>query len=67
MSQEINAIFDTGYFKKIVMGAVTVTMRNCGFSSFSKASALYECMNVLESHTAEEFEKAYQDYLINGK
>lgn len=67
MSKEINAIFDTGSFKRIVMGAVTVSLRNCGYSSARKAEVLYECQEALDSLTAEEFEQAYHDYLVTGK
>ena len=67
MSKEINAIFDTGCFKRIVMGAVTVSLRNCGYSSARKAEVLYEGQEALDNLSAEEFEEAYHDYLVTGK
>ena len=67
MSQEINAIFDLGYFKKIVMGAVTVSLRECGYNKHQKAEVLYECKEVLDKYSAEKLLKPYQVYLVNGK
>ena len=62
MSKEINAIFDTGAFRKIVMGVAAKTMKECGYSKSRKAEFFYECMTAMDSCTAEEFEQAYDDY-----
>ena len=53
MGKDINAIFDTGGFNRIVMGVVTVAMR--------------ECQEALDNLSAEEFEQAYHEYLVSGK
>ena len=61
--KEINALFDTGVFRKIVMGVATKTLKECGFSKARQAEFLYECMTAMDNYTAEEFENAYDDYL----
>lgn len=67
MSREINAIFDTGSFNRIVMGVVTVAMKECGYNVHRKAELLYECQQAMDNMTAEEFEEAYHEYIVSGK
>ena len=67
MGKDINAIFDTGSFNRIVMGVVTVALRESGCGVHKKAEVLYECQQALDNMTAAEFEEAYHEYLVSGK
>lgn len=67
MGKDINAIFDTGSFNRIVMGVVTVALQNCGYNKHRKAELLFECQEALDNLSAEEFEQAYHEYLVSGK
>ena len=67
MSKDINAIFDTKAFSRIVMGVVTVAGRNCGFNKHRMAELLFECQEAMDHISAAEFEDAYHEYLMTGK
>lgn len=67
MSKEINAIFDTGSFNRIIMGVVTVALKESGCGVHKTAEVLYECQQALDTMKAAEFEEAYHQYIMSMK
>jgi len=67
MGKDINAIFDTKAFSRIVMGVVTVAGRNCDLNKHIMAELLFECQEAMDNISAEEFIEAYHEYLMTGK
>ena len=67
MSDELKEIYGTRDFTNVVLGAVTVALRECGYNRHRKAEMLYECLAALDNHTPEELDQAYHDYLVTEK
>lgn len=64
-NKDINAIFDVGCFKNIVMGAMVASMERAGLRKTHKIDVLYHACEVLDEMKAKELEKLYSDYLAN--
>lgn len=64
-NKDVNAIFDVGCFKDIVMGAMVASMERAGLRKTHKIDVMYHACDVLDELKAEELEKIYHDYMMN--
>lgn len=62
-NKDVNAIFDVGCFKTIVMGSMVASMERAGIRKSKMVDVMYHAMEVLDEMKAEELEKIYSDYL----
>jgi len=64
--KNVQAIFDVGCFKDIVLGAMVASMERAGLRKTHKIDVLYHACEVLDEMKAEELENMYHDYMMRG-
>ena len=66
MDDKMCSIFDLGYFKKAIMGAIIESLYRAGYKYLDAVEVTYFAMNVLDELNAETLCKIETDFLCQN-